>query len=539
MEGDEMEMSKEDLQRWIRDQVENTWRFSPGLLEKYNLLQSLLEKREKQTSSLLKLCQSVAACEEIVKELYSLLGWDYRDSDSDDEATGRGLPTSNSPMLPKPNSKGNQETNKEQKSHPILKRNAVVVLTRLSKSQIISALRPRLPSEDEHLSSSDSDVQWEPVGDSSDSDFSLCHFNTGSNKRRKIQQRKEKCERSCRTSQRSKDFTAEVNGTKTSAPTASTNSGAKSNAAKTSAPQASPKTDAKSNKREATASNATKTAPQANTKEHAQSKAATVSTPSTITKVISITPGSYYAEITKNPPSGPPGKISVNMSVLARKRELSWQRGKITEIITKDDGRLKYKVIFKEKGKSLVSGHHIAFDCMPTVDQLFVGARVVVKSKAEEPEFMPGIMAEVPSRKNRMRFLVFCDDRTPVYAGLPSLHLVCRPLKDPLGDISNESHRNYLREYLKRWPFPPQTQYKVGQTLNAEYNGSQEKCEVLAVDCSLIHISFSSDQHKEWIYRGSIRLEHMVNMRQLVESQMNEGVKNEPTDAEESSESAH
>ena len=190
-------------------------------------------------------------------------------------------------MLPKPNSKGNQETNKEQKSLPILKRNAVVVLTRLSKSQIISALRPQLPqsniSEDEHLSSTDSDVQWEPIDDSSDSDFSLCNFNTGSNKRRKIQQRNKTCERSCRTSQRSKDSTAKVNGTKTSAP-AKTNSSAKSNAAKTSAPQASPKTDAKSKKTEATASDATKTTPQANAKDHAQSKAATVSTPSAITK---------------------------------------------------------------------------------------------------------------------------------------------------------------------------------------------------------------------------------------------------------------
>ncbi|KAM4539701.1 histone-lysine N-methyltransferase SETDB1-B-like [Odontesthes bonariensis] len=514
MEGDEMEMSKEDLQRWIRDQVENTWRISPGLLEKYDLLQSLLEKREKQTADLLKLCQSVVAFEEIVKELYSLLGWDYRDSDSDDESTGCGLPTSNgvAPMLPKPNSKGNLETKEEQKSLPILKRNAVVVLTRLSKSKIISALRPRLPpsnsSEDNNSSSFDSDVQWEPIDDSSDSDF--CDFNTGSNKRRKIQRRDEKWKRSSRTSQRRNDFTAKVNEIKPSAP------------------QASPKTNAKSNRTEEAASDATKITPKANTEDQAQSKAVTVSKPSANTDASHLTPGSYYAEMTKTAASVPLGKVSVNMQVLARKKELNWQQGKITEIVTKDDGRLKYKVIFKEKGKSLVSGHHIAFDSMPTVSQLFVGARVVVKSKAEEPEFMPGIMAEVPSRKNRMRFLVFSDDRTPVYVGLPLLHLVCRPLADPLGDISNEVHRNYVREYLNRWPFPPQTQYKVGQILNAEYNGIQEKCEVLAVDCSLIHICFSRDQHKEWVYRGSIRLEHMINMRKLVESQKNEGVKNEP-----------
>lgn len=53
---------------------------------------------------------------------------------------------------------------------------AVVVLTRLPEYKI-SALRPPTPqqfySEDESFSSSDSDIQWEPEGDSSDSDFSV------------------------------------------------------------------------------------------------------------------------------------------------------------------------------------------------------------------------------------------------------------------------------------------------------------------------------------------------------------------------------
>lgn len=61
-------------------------------------------------------------------------------------------------------------------------RKAVVVLTRLPEYKI-SALRPPTPqqfySESDSLSSSDSDMQWKPDGDSSDSDFSCSH-----NKRR-------------------------------------------------------------------------------------------------------------------------------------------------------------------------------------------------------------------------------------------------------------------------------------------------------------------------------------------------------------------
>ena len=70
-----------------------------------------------------------------------------------------------------------------------------------------------------------------------------------------------------------------------------------------------------------------------------------------------------------------------------------------------EDGRLKYKINFDEKKKTLFSGHHIAFDYMPKVEQLFIGARVVVKSQDKECRFCPGVLAELPSRKNRMRFV--------------------------------------------------------------------------------------------------------------------------------------
>jgi len=74
-----------------------------------------------------------------------------------------------------------------------------------------------------------------------------------------------------------------------------------------------------------------------------------------------------------------------------------------------EDGKLKYKIRFEEKGKSLVSGHHIALNCMPDVEHLFVGARVVVKSLADQSQFCPGVLGELPSRKNRMRFVCMVD----------------------------------------------------------------------------------------------------------------------------------
>ncbi|KAF3707306.1 Histone-lysine N-methyltransferase SETDB1-B [Channa argus] len=319
-----------------------------------------------------------------------------------------------------------------------LTKEAVVVLTRLPECKI-SALRPPTPqqfySEEESPSSSDSDMQWEPEGDSSDSDFSL------------------------------------------------------SNAARPPAPP----------------TNTDKTPNNENTPV-----------------IISSAFGHCSNETRNVRPDLPEEEVKVDMMVLARKRPMRWQRGKVMEIITKEDGRLKYKVSFEEKGKSLVSGHHIAFDHTPKLEQLYVGARVVVRCQDNKFKFFPGILAELPSRKNRLRFLVFIDDHTPVYVGLPLLHLVCRPLDNVLEDLPDGPHVCFMKQYLKDWPYPHLTQYKVSQTFNAELNGVQQRCEVQGVDCSLIEVVFQNTQKKEWIHRGSLRLEHMTRFLKMKEGKENE-----------------
>ncbi|XP_034560544.1 histone-lysine N-methyltransferase SETDB1-B-like [Notolabrus celidotus] len=216
-------------------------------------------------------------------------------------------------------------------------------------------------------------------------------------------------------------------------------------------------------------------------------------------------------------PDLPEQEVAVDMMVLARKKHMRWQRGKILEILTREDGRLKYKVSFEEKGKSLVSGHHIAYDNTPKLEQLYVGARVVVSCSENKFHFQTGILAELPSRKNRLRFLVFTDDHVPLYVGLPSLHLVCRPLENSLEDLPDSPHKSFMTRYLRDWPYPHLTQYKAGQNINVEFNGVQQRCEVKLVDSSLIQVVFQDDQQKEWIHRGSTRLEHMIRILKLRE----------------------
>ncbi|KAG7225489.1 hypothetical protein INR49_027484 [Caranx melampygus] len=177
------------------------------------------------------------------------------------------------------------------------------------------------------------------------------------------------------------------------------------------------------------------------------------------------------------------------------KEELrQWIRERVmkNELISSEGGQVKYKVRFEERGKRLVSAHHIAFDCSSKEQQLFVGARVVIKNQANPPHFHPGFLAEMPSGRNNMRFLVFFDDHSPVYVSLPVIHLVCKPLRNPLDDIENDTHRKFMMAYLDSWPCVPLAQYKEGQLISAEFNGVQQECEVLEADSSLIKVVFKS-----------------------------------------------
>ncbi|KAM9727027.1 histone-lysine N-methyltransferase SETDB1-B-like [Menidia menidia] len=240
--------------------------------------------------------------------------------------------------------------------------------------------------------------------------------------------------------------------------------------------------------------------------------------------VISAAFANNSSETTTARPNLPEVEIKLDMPVLARRTTMMWQQGKIVDITEKEDGRLKYKVNFDKKGRSLVSGHHMASVDSPKLEQLYVGARVVVPSSDDNTCFIPGILVELPSRKNRLRFLVFLDDHTPLYVSLPTLHLVCRPLDDTLEDVPESPHKDFMQLYMKNWPYPHLTHYMVGQSIYVEVDGKQQKCEVQLVDCSLIQVVFPENQNKEWIYRGSLRLEHMIRFYKLREMEKKDTV---------------
>lgn len=98
----------------------------------------------------------------------------------------------------------------------------MVVLTRLS-SRMVSSLRSATPqshdSKEEFSGNFDSDTHWQPNRDLSDSDYSMSNYNSGSNKRRRIDQTFEECDKSALKQQANpntgaKCHTAKSTGTK-------------------------------------------------------------------------------------------------------------------------------------------------------------------------------------------------------------------------------------------------------------------------------------------------------------------------------------
>lgn len=68
----------------------------------------------------------------------------------------------------------------------------------------------------------------------------------------------------------------------------------------------------------------------------------------------------------------------------------------------------KYKVKFDNKGKSLLSGNHIAYDYHPCAERHHVGRRVVARYKDGNQMWLyAGIVAETPNLKNKDRYSFF------------------------------------------------------------------------------------------------------------------------------------
>lgn len=68
-----------------------------------------------------------------------------------------------------------------------------------------------------------------------------------------------------------------------------------------------------------------------------------------------------------------------------------------------------YNVCLEDEKKDLVCGPHVAFRHSARLDQLFIGSRVVVEREDQVPRFCSGVLAELPTLKNKQRLGLFFE----------------------------------------------------------------------------------------------------------------------------------
>ncbi|CAK8694469.1 unnamed protein product [Clavelina lepadiformis] len=177
----------------------------------------------------------------------------------------------------------------------------------------------------------------------------------------------------------------------------------------------------------------------------------------------------------------------------------------------------KYKVRFEETNhKSLLQANHLA--CLETYSlfrpgQIPAGSRVAANYRDEG--LYSGIVAEAEDKAvNRGRFLVFFDDGYAMYCFPKNVYLTYGPQINVWNEISHRDTAQYIKEYLST-PERQMLSVKEGQTLKVEFDGEWHKARCLKVDCSLVEILYFSDNSREWIYRGSMRLEPLYRQQHM------------------------
>ena len=164
------------------------------------------------------------------------------------------------------------------------------------------------------------------------------------------------------------------------------------------------------------------------------------------------------------------------------------------------------RVVFEDRTSKDLTGKQVAIMTESPV-RLPVGTRVIALYKEEgtglQEEFYPAVIAEIPTLRNRNRYMVFYDDQYPAYVSHKDVRLVYSADSDVWNDV-DPGLRNSLRDFLFLHPNPEMLELKAEDKIKTELNGSYVMAEINYVDASLAQVSFS-DTCCQWIYRGSTR----------------------------------
>ena len=150
----------------------------------------------------------------------------------------------------------------------------------------------------------------------------------------------------------------------------------------------------------------------------------------------------------------------------------------------------------------VVDGCSLAFSS-PSAMYLLVGVKCIAQM---DGEWSRGVVLEPPKMRNNYRYLVFFDQHHSRYV----LHKNVRVLVGNPG--FPEASRSFLERYINEYPEVPLARLSAGKSLKVEVSKKWLVAEVVEVDASLALVQYQRDSSREWIFRGSERLESIYNM---------------------------
>lgn len=215
---------------------------------------------------------------------------------------------------------------------------------------------------------------------------------------------------------------------------------------------------------------------------------------------------------------------SMKYSLFAR-----WVEAQVISVEAREQKpkRTMYKIRYNRKGPGhprIMEGRQLAYyDPCPT--RVSVGTRVIGKYRDDDPKhtavtgsYYIGIIAEIPTPANKLRYLIFFDDGYAQYVEHRDIRVVTEASSCPWEDVSSDS-REFIREYLQAYPERPMVRLQQYNYIKTEWNGHWWKAQVQEVDGSLVKMFFPVDKRTEWIYRGSTRLSPLFNKKMNLQAQ--------------------
>uniref|UniRef100_A0A8D9ENV0 Histone-lysine N-methyltransferase eggless n=1 Tax=Cacopsylla melanoneura TaxID=428564 RepID=A0A8D9ENV0_9HEMI len=220
-------------------------------------------------------------------------------------------------------------------------------------------------------------------------------------------------------------------------------------------------------------------------------------------------------------PYKPPINKDTVLWAMKKNNMSSWGKCIVEEVITTLDENKKttkrYKVkLLPEKKIKVLSGNALAFTT-PNEYLFRVGMRVI--SIFASKDYYSGTVAEIPKETNKWRYLIFFDDGYTSYSYHEDILMICEPSEKTQDDVPLVL-RNFIREYLQKYPERAMVKLSVGEKMATQYKNKWVNAKVLEVDCSLARMCFGSPNECDWIFRGSDRL------RPLYETKVNAARRN-------------